>query len=219
VKHPLHLLVVVALTACTSDVTPTAPPSAPPTTPSFATTTAQQLYFFKAHAVVIKGSVLGIPLNIVEAGPLPTTGGQGASGLGTYSLPGVVTASLLNASVNATPGPDAANTHALANASVANLSVLAGLNTIKAAALNAAADARCKSVNDDAASVLVKALIVNGKPIVIGGPNQVVPLILGQLIINEQIRTPGGITANALHLKVGLIDVIIAHAFADIGLC
>jgi hypothetical protein len=215
VRRPLYLLGGVAFLACTSDVPPTAPPSAP----SLASTNAQQFYFFDAHAVAIKGSIVGVPVNIVQAGPVASAGGQQSNSLATYVIPGVLTVSFLNASVNAVAGPTAQQTQAVARASLADLTILSGLNTIKVAVLNAEAVGRCDSTKDEAGSALVVALFVNGQRVRVGtAPNQVVPLILGQLIINEQIRGPG-ITVNALHLKVGLTDLIFSHAFADIALC
>jgi hypothetical protein len=67
---------------------------------------------------------------------------------------------------------------------------------------------------------------VNGLPIIVSGaPNQVVPLLVGSLIINEQVssvsNSPGMMSAdmlvNALHLKVAdLADVVISSSRAGV---
>ena len=62
----------------------------------------------------------------------------------------------------------------------------------------------------------VTNLVLNGVPVAISGePNQVVGIPGGQMIINQQQSTPGGIVVNALHVIVGgVADVVIGTATA-----
>lgn len=69
----------------------------------------------------------------------------------------------------------------------------------------------------------VVALKINNIPILVTGrPNQVVPLVVGQLIINERVSSANGangeITVNALHLKLaGIADIALSSSHADIS--
>ena len=65
----------------------------------------------------------------------------------------------------------------------------------------------------------IDALSVNGMAVYVSGaPNQVVPLLGGRLVLNEQTASPTGTTVNALHLVVdGIADLAIASAKAGIG--
>lgn len=60
-------------------------------------------------------------------------------------------------------------------------------------------------------------LAVNGVPInVSGAPNQVISILGGQLVINEQTATStGAFVVNALHITIpGVVDVVVASATA-----
>jgi hypothetical protein len=61
-------------------------------------------------------------------------------------------------------------------------------------------------------------LTLNGVPLAVtGAANQVVPLAGGQLVINEQTASAGGIVVNALHLVIdGVADVVIGSATAAV---
>jgi hypothetical protein len=62
----------------------------------------------------------------------------------------------------------------------------------------------------------ISKLTVAGQPIVVtGAPNQVVPLLNGRLVLNEQIATATEVTVNAMHLVItGVADVVVASAYA-----
>lgn len=100
-------------------------------------------------------------------------------------------------------------------ASVANLALTVGGNIISAAFARASALAPSGGAGMGAAQM--DALLVNGLPVPFTGvPNEVVPLIGGRLIINEQLISPGQATVNALHIIVdGVADVVIASAKAS----
>jgi lysophospholipase L1-like esterase len=61
-------------------------------------------------------------------------------------------------------------------------------------------------------------LTVNGQAIAItGAPNQAIPLVGGELVVNEQIASATTITVNALHLKLaGITDTIVASSEAGL---
>jgi len=60
-------------------------------------------------------------------------------------------------------------------------------------------------------------LALNGVPVAVSGaPNQVIGIPGGQMIINEQLASPGGMVVNALHVIVGgVADVVIGTASAS----
>ena len=63
----------------------------------------------------------------------------------------------------------------------------------------------------------ISGLAVNGVPISISGaPNQVISILGGQLVINEQtVTSTGAFVVNALHLTIpGVADVVVASATA-----
>jgi len=59
-------------------------------------------------------------------------------------------------------------------------------------------------------------LVLNGIPVAVtGAPNQVVGIPGGQMVINEQVASAGGMVVNALHVNVlGVADVVIGTARA-----
>ena len=60
-------------------------------------------------------------------------------------------------------------------------------------------------------------LTLNGVPVAVSGaPNQMISIPGGQLVINEQTATVGGIVVNALHLVVDGVDVVLGSATAAV---
>ncbi|HVH66630.1 MAG TPA: choice-of-anchor P family protein [Gemmatimonadales bacterium] len=178
---------------------------------------ATQATSHSGRATVVQASVLGLaPITLVDAGPLPPSGGAEEASLLNASIPGLLTAEVLHAT---TVGQGNASR---SEASVAELTLTAGGNTISAGFLEARAVAQCTD-NGAAASGSsdIARLTVNGQTIAVSGaPNQTVNLPGGgQVIINEQNSAGSGdITVNALHVIVpGVADVIISSAHADIS--
>jgi hypothetical protein len=68
------------------------------------------------------------------------------------------------------------------------------------------------------ATSIIGNLSINGVPVAVTGqPNQRVPILGGQLVINEQIVSSSGTTVNAIHARVlGVADVVVASATAGI---
>ena len=190
---------------------------------------------FSGQATVVKGTIVGVPITLVDTGPVDVAGGTLEAHLLCYpdgpdcvlGLPdltnGAISAQVLNATVVAQ------GNRSRASASVADLSLDVAGQRISATLLQARADAQCADgtafVRADAA---VADLVINGQHITVTGDvNQRIPLPLGGVVvINEQVASVtgsnGGIRVRALHIVVpGLVpgtdtDVVIAEAHADI---
>ena len=178
---------------------------------------ATQAMTYSGRATVVQVTLLtpvsaSVPL--VDAGPLPSSGGAMEASLLNASVPGLLTAEVLDAE---TVGQGNASR---SEASVAEVALTVGGNNISADFLESRATAMCTDGGATASgSSDIAALSVNGQTIAVSGaPNQTVDLPGGgQLIINEQRGGPGDITVNALHVIVpGVADVIISSAHADI---
>jgi hypothetical protein len=208
-------LAAIALAlACSERPDPAAPAvAADATTPS-----ATQATSYSGRATVVQATLSGpLPTTLAlgDAGPLPSSGGAVEASLLNASLPGLLTAEVVHAT---TVGQSNVSR---SEASVAELALTVGGNTISAGFLDARATAMCTDAGATASgSSEIATLIVNGEPIVVSGaPNQMVllPGGVGEVIINEQNGGAGDITVNALHVIVtGVADVIIASAHADI---
>jgi len=179
---------------------------------------------FSGEATVVQATVAAPPplgpqtIILSDTGALDSTGGAKEASLLSASVPGLLTAEVLHAS---TVGQGQRSS---SEASVLDVTLTVGGNTINAGLLRARATAEC---HDGTASVSgsseIVGLMVNGQSIVVSGsPNQTISLPLGgRVIINEQTSSASGnngdITVNALHVVVeGVADVIISSAHADI---
>jgi hypothetical protein len=174
---------------------------------------------FSGEATVLRATGLGNTVFVSDTGPLPSSGGALEKSLLTVNVPGLATAEVAHAT---TIGQ---GNNSSSEASIANLSLTVGGNTVAADLLMARAEAKCSngapSVTGDADVV---GLIINGQPISISGqPNQTIQLSVGEVIINEQSSSvsgnTGSITVNALHVIIpGLApaDVVVSSAHADI---
>jgi hypothetical protein len=190
---------------------------------------------FSGRAAAVSGTILGVPIGLVDTGPITPDGGSLESHLLCYpagsgcaiDVPdltgGAVSGQVLNATVVAQ------GNHSKAAASVADLTLNAAGQSISADVVQARAEAECAS-----GSAFIRTesqiaqLVVNGQTIAVTGDvNQRVVLPGGGVVlINEQVASVAGkdgdITVNALHIKIpGLLpgmdtDVIVAQAHADI---
>jgi hypothetical protein len=170
---------------------------------------------FSGQGTVVQATVLGTTTTLADTGPLPSSGGAQEASLLTANVPGLLDAAVLHAT---TVGQGNASR---SEASVAQLSLTVGGQSISADFLMSRAEASCSSGSAAASgSSEIVGLVVNGQAIdVSGAPNQTVslPFGAGTIIINEQSGGPGDITVNALHVIVtGVADVVIASAHADI---
>jgi len=182
------------------------------------TTKAQSPITFSGQAIALRATVLGISTVIADTGPLPSSGGAQQASLLSAGVPGLLTADVLHAT---TVGQGDASR---SRASVADLNLTVGGNTIASSLIASRAQARCAGgVPTLSGNSEIVALTVNGAPVAVSGqPNQTIALPNGALVINEQQSSThgqaGDITVNALHVVVnGLADVLISSAHADIS--
>jgi len=99
-------------------------------------------------------------------------------------------------------------------ASLGNVVLGVGATSIGADAVLAQAEAAAGSATG---SSVLGNLTLNGVPVAVSGaPNQMISIPGGQLVINEQTATVGGIVVNALHLVVDGVDVVLGSATAAV---
>lgn len=177
---------------------------------------------YTGRATAVRLNVLGIRRVFANAGPLPSGGGADEATLIGANVPGTLSTGILNAS---TVGQ---GRRTFSEATTDNLVVnVAGVN-ITGDFIRAAAAALCPT-GANTTPILngtsqLTGLVVGGNTVnVTGAPNQRVSLPggLGQIIINEQIRTlngnTGSITVNALRVVVGgVTQVVVSSAQAGI---
>jgi hypothetical protein len=194
-------------------------PAAPVVMADVAAPSATQATSYSGRATVVQATLLtpvSTSVTLVDAGPLPESGGAMEASLLTANVPGLVTANVLHAT---TVGQGNASR---SEASVADVALSVAGNSIAANFLQARATAVCTDAGGAATgSSDIATLSVNGETIAVSGaPNQTVllPAGTGEVIINEQQSArPGDITVNALHvIVIGVADVIISSAHADI---
>jgi hypothetical protein len=191
---------------------------------------------FSGQASAVKGTVLGIPIVLVDTGPVNAGGGtleehllcypdgaDCAAGLTDLSS-GMLRAEVLNATVVAQ------GNHSRARASVADLALNVAGQSITATFLEANARAQC---GDGQAFVRADSdlarLVINDQTIAVTGEiNQRIALPggVGEIVINEQVGGASGgdgdLTVRALHIRIpGVVpgtdtDVVVAEAHADI---
>jgi hypothetical protein len=191
---------------------------------------------FSGRATVVSGRILGIPITLVDTGPVDAAGGTLETHAVCYAgesecevdLPNLTGDTLSLQVLNATVV--AQGDHSSATASVADLTLKVAGQTVSAGFLQAQATAECS--NGSAfirAESNIAVLVVNGQPVAVTGDvNQQVPLVdalgvrLGTIVLNEQLKDASGgdgdVTVSALRISITSADtdVIIARAHADI---
>ena len=99
-------------------------------------------------------------------------------------------------------------------ASLGNLVLGIGTTSLGADVVLAQAEAAAGSATG---SSVLGNLTLNGVPVTVSGvPNQMISIPGGQLVINEQTATMGGIVVNALHLVIDGVDVVLGSATAAV---
>src|SRR5712692_6187894 len=177
---------------------------------------------FSGEATVVSATVLGVKTTVSDTGPLPASGGALQTSLLSASVPGLLTADVAHATTIGQAD------RARSEASVADVSLTAGGNTIAASLLRSSAMAVCTTGGPAVSgSSEIADLVINGQTIAVSGqPNQTITLPVGEVIINEQSSSvsgnTGSITVNALHvivpdaLGVAGADVVVSSAHADV---
>jgi hypothetical protein len=185
---------------------------------------------FSGQATVISGQVAGIPITLVDTGPVAASGGHLHASVLNYPISGLpdptsgaLTAGVLHATVVAEGNKSSAE------AVVADFVLSAAGQKISAEFLAARASARCNSGTATITeSSEIAGLVVNGQQITVGSQPQTITLgTVGSIVINEQpvasaSGDSGSVTVNALHIMLTdpvlhtKTDLVVASAHADI---
>jgi hypothetical protein len=177
---------------------------------------------FSGQATVLRATALGITTTVSDTGPLPPSGGALQTSLLSVSVPGLLTADVAHATTIGQAD------RARSEASVADVNLTAGGNTIAASFLRSSAMAVCTTGGPAVSgSSEIAVLVINGQPIAVSGqPNQTITLPVGEVVINEQSSSisgnTGSITVNALHVIIPSVfgvpgaDVVVSSAHADV---
>src|SRR5258708_2167618 len=182
---------------------------------------------FSGQATVLSVTTHGVTdttATVSDTGPLPSSGGALQPSLLSISFPGLLTADVAHATTIGQAD------RARSEASVADVSLTAGGNTIAASLLRSSAMAVCTTGGPAVSgSSEIADLVINGQTIAVSGqPNQTITLPVGgvMVIINEQSSSvsgnTGSITVNALHVIVPDVvgvagaDVVVSSAHADV---
>jgi len=161
-------------------------------------------------ATAAQTTVLGSTTVLSDTGTLTGIDALQASQV-TGAVPSVLTAEALHATTIGWPDQTAAE------ASLAGLQLTVAGYGVSADFVMARAAASVGTGGGGDTSI--DALSINGAPITVTGqPNQVIPLLGGRVVINEQHPMfPSGMAVNALHVVIdGVADVVIASAAAGI---
>lgn len=176
---------------------------------------------YSGNAFVLKSNVLGVVTNAVNTGQLPACGGLIQRSLAVVDrrplFYGTVGTAETRGYIDAATSKSSVLTAALlVSGQVITADVIG--STSKATSY-AFCNGRPPKVSG---STNLANVVVNGTAVTItGAPNQVVPLLVGSVTFNEQIKVNtakyGAITVNAVHVRVtGVADVIVASSHSDI---
>lgn len=172
---------------------------------------------YSGQATAAKVTVLGLATTISDTGLVPTAGGARENDLITVGIPGVLSGAVAHATAISI------GDHTEASASLAGLNLLDGGIAITADLIQSRAYAAVSKgkVSAIMGSSQIANLVINGQPIVVSGsPNQTIPLLLGQVVINEQTQSAGMINVVALHVTLlGGIDIQLGRSYAVVGPC
>ncbi|HEX4701126.1 MAG TPA: choice-of-anchor P family protein [Pseudonocardiaceae bacterium] len=178
-----------------------------------------------AYGVKVDVALLGA--NVVHVGPLAaaSTSGPTSNSLASATVPGIVTAGVINTSADKDPNTGAVT--AEASTAYVGLPLLVALGTVRAKLI----DAKCTATQsgEDGTTTLTDAKFgALGTLAVTPAPNSTVAVTVpgvgnvATLILNEQIHNgDGSLTVNAIHLHllggsgvgaIGSGDVIISSA-------
>ncbi|MCA9508323.1 MAG: hypothetical protein KC505_07885 [Myxococcales bacterium] len=172
---------------------------------------------YGGRAKVLGAQILNIPLSLIDTQELPSEGGQLEDSLLEVGFPLSSLGTFFGNVLHATSIGDGNISES--EASVADVGInldLLGAISVKANFLAARAYQTCD--NELFGVSEVAGLNINNKEVIVTGEkNQIYNLLVGRIIINEQIEDETGITVNALHIIVdGILDVVISSARAAI---
>lgn len=172
---------------------------------------------YSGQATALRAMIPGSSFMVADTGPLPPEGGGRETGILDASVPGTLQANTVHAATVAQNG------RSRSEASMADLSLDVAGVVIGAEFVSASAEAMW--IDDDClvkGSSEIVGLTVDGLPVVVTGePNQTIPLLFGNVVVNEQVEQHIGdacsMTVNALRVMVpGVADVVVSSAYVDI---
>lgn len=132
------------------------------------------------------------------------------------SISGGVTSVLSGETLHAVTA--AAPDEVLSEASLSNLGLNLAGNTIGASFVMARAIAPSNAAASGNSTI--EGLLINGSPVnVTGDANQVIQILGGRIVLNEQqLNSDGSMVVNAIHVIItGVADVVVASASAGTG--
>lgn len=172
---------------------------------------------YSGQGIALKATVSSSTTLLADTGSLPSSGGALEASSLSALVQQTVTADTLHAT---TIGQ---GDRVRSESSAANIVSTGGVNTVSADfAMSRAMAVSHGNRPEVSGSSQVDSVVANGSPVsVTGQPNQVVPLIDGHLVINEQITSVSGatgtITVNALHIILpGGTDVVVGSSRAGV---
>jgi hypothetical protein len=160
-------------------------------------------------ASAVQATVLGTTTTLASTGSLASlTDARDASQL-AGNIPALLSGEALHATAIGL------SDRVASQASLTNMALGVGSTILGADVVLSQAEAAAGSATG---SSTLGGLTLNGVPVAVtGAANQIVPLVGGQLVINEQTASAGGIVVNALHLVIdGVADVVIGSATAAV---
>lgn len=187
------------------------------TGPAFATTqgtgeAAVAKVNIQAATTLLGTLTPAISTAIADTGTLTSnTDMRQASGL-SGSVTSVFSGETLHAVTAAVPD------EVLSEASLSNFGLKLAGNTIGASFVMAKAIA--PSSGAASGSSAIEGLLINGSPVnVTGAANQVIQILGGRIVLNEQqLNSDGSMVVNAIHIIItGVADVVVASANAGTG--
>ena len=159
----------------------------------------------------VRAAVQGLGTALADTGTLGGSRDAREASQPTVSIPSLLTGEVLHATTIGYPGEvDSEASLGNLNMTVAGYSISADL--IMARALSVLGKAGAGVTN-------IAGLTIGGVPVIpTGDPNQTLSFAGLNIVLNEQISSPGGMIVNALHVKSldGLTDVVIGSAKASI---
>lgn len=174
------------------------------------------------QARAVSATVLGVSTVLADTGTLASDTDARDNSLPDASIVSSTLGQVLSADVlhtATTAGVDQVDS----SASLADLSVSVGTggtlgigDVISVSLGFVRSEAQAVSGGTGTGRVMMDGLTINGlTTTVTGEANQVIPLVGGEVIINEHKSIPGGIKVNALHIIVdGVADLVIGSATA-----
>ena len=164
------------------------------------------------EAVAFRSTVLGISSSLADTGTLAGAGDMKQASQLTGGIPSLVSTETLSATTAS------ASDAVVSQASLSKIGLTLAGNTLSAGFLLAQANAPAGSVPTGMSDI--EALVVNGATVYVSGePNQVIPLIGGRIVLNEQtVTSDGSEVVNAVHVVIyGVADIVLASATAGMS--